>query len=276
MKRIILIVTILILSTTIAQAQIESVPSLINYQGMLTDADGNPLTGTKKLEFNLYDAATGGNKIWGPQIFNNVPLVNGQFNVILGTTDTAGRSIADAFSSDNCYLSIRVDDGQELSPRQQILSAPYAIHAAVAGTVRGSDLYVDPNNGNVGIGTTEPEDKLTVNGTVHSTGGIKYSDGTLQTTAGLPSADYDSGWFHAQNNRSYNKEHNLGTLPRLAIVWGADDENGTNMFLIDTLHGYGSMIKNITTNSCTIWTGVNSARDGGSSTDCFIKILMWK
>ncbi len=130
MKRTLLTIIIIVLITAITvHAQNASVPPLINYQGMLTDADGNPLAGTKKLEFNLYDTATGGNKIWGPQIFNKVPLIKGQFNVILGTTDTTGRSIADAFASDNRYLGIRVDDGQELSPRQQILSTPYAIQA---------------------------------------------------------------------------------------------------------------------------------------------------
>ncbi len=164
MKRSLLAITILIFACIIiTYAEAASVPPLINYQGMLTDADGNPLTGTKNLEFNLYDAATGGNKIWGPQIFNSVPLISGQFNVILGTTDTAGRSIVDAFASNNRYLGIRVNDGQELSPRQQILSAPYAIQAGVAETVRGTDLYVDPNSGNVGIGTMNPQGKLDLN-----------------------------------------------------------------------------------------------------------------
>jgi len=38
--------------------------------------------------------------------------------------------------------------------------------------------------GNVGIGTTSPGEKLTVTGTIESTtGGIKFPDGTLQTTA---------------------------------------------------------------------------------------------
>ena len=39
-------------------------------------------------------------------------------------------------------------------------------------------------NGNVGIGTTTPSSKLTVNGTIETTvGGVKFPDGTEQTTA---------------------------------------------------------------------------------------------
>jgi hypothetical protein len=179
MKKIVLAMVFVLLAGATAQAQ--SVPPLVNYQGMLTDAAGKPQTGTKKLEFNLYDAATGGNKVWGPQVFNSVPLVNGMFNVILGTTDAGGKSIADAFGAKDRYLGMKVDDGTELVPRQQILSTPFAINAKnaeiaiianvagnalkadIAKTVQGTDLYVN-SNGNVGIGNMAPQTKLDVNG----------------------------------------------------------------------------------------------------------------
>ena len=135
MRRITLSLTILVLMTFVLQAQAASVPQLINYQGRLTDANGVGLTGTKRLEFNVYDAATGGNIVWGIQIIDDVPLVDGQFNVIL-STDNQGRSIADAFYSRNRYIAIKVGEPHtdlsgvpEISPRQQILSTPYAVHA---------------------------------------------------------------------------------------------------------------------------------------------------
>ncbi len=165
-----------------AHAGETSLPPLINYQGMLTDADGNPMTGTKNLEFNIYDSAGSGTKIWGPQIFNAVPLISGKFNVILGTTDTSGRSVIEAFGAKDRYLGIKVDSGAELVPRQQILSAPFAIQAEysskaehslkadVSNTVEGTNLYVNPDDGNVGIGTTTPQAKLHVDGTLNLNG----------------------------------------------------------------------------------------------------------
>jgi hypothetical protein len=106
-----------------------SVPPLINYQGQLTDANGNPQTGTKKLEFNIYDASSGGNKVWGPQTFNAVPLIGGRFNVILGSTDAGGNAITVAFAANSRFLGIKVDNGAEIAPRQQILSTPFAFSA---------------------------------------------------------------------------------------------------------------------------------------------------
>ena len=142
-----------------------AVPPLINYQGMLTDADGKPLAGAKKLEFNLYDKPIDGTLIWGPQTFDNVYLGNGRFNVILGTTDAAGRGIVTAFNASNRYLSMKVGEPgadlagvKELVPRQQLLSAPYAIQAeyALHGVPTGTIVAYYAN--------TAPEGWLLCNG----------------------------------------------------------------------------------------------------------------
>lgn len=138
MKKFISISLLFYLSiSSYAFTETTAVPPLINYQGALTDSQGKGLTGTKKLEFNICDATTVGNKVWGPQVFDNVPIINGHFNVILGTTDDEGRSITDAFSEGTRFLGIKVTDAggslagvSEITPRQQILSTPYAIKAA--------------------------------------------------------------------------------------------------------------------------------------------------
>src|SRR5262249_12012486 len=49
----------------------QTVPALINYQGRLADSNGVALpTSDYQLAFNIYDAATGGNLVWGPQVFD--------------------------------------------------------------------------------------------------------------------------------------------------------------------------------------------------------------
>lgn len=123
---------------TIGNARADSAaPPLVNYQGLLTDENGAAIPdGFKKLEFNLYDLPLGGSKVWGPQVFDNVPITGGRFNVILGSTDSIGRSIAAAFGANQRYLVFKAGPvGADLSavaditPRQQILAAPYAFQS---------------------------------------------------------------------------------------------------------------------------------------------------
>ena len=115
------------------------VPEYVNYQGLLKAAVGNPLaTGNYTIEFNVFDQANLGNKVWGPFRFDGVvgvghgllvPVVNGSFNVIIGPSDTDGDSITAAFAGPNRFIEISVDGGAPILPRQQFLSTAYALQS---------------------------------------------------------------------------------------------------------------------------------------------------
>lgn len=53
----------------------------VNYQGRLADNAGVPLDGTYGMSFALYDAATEGALIWGPEPHTAVPVSEGLFSV---------------------------------------------------------------------------------------------------------------------------------------------------------------------------------------------------
>ncbi len=143
------------------------VPKILNYQGRLLDSSGNLLGVTATnycFKFSFYDNETAGNKLWPSDAPSTMTInvKNGVFNAPIGDTtvgvggDTLNYNFQD---NDSIYIDIWVatkvgltcepGDGlesfQNLSPRQRIVSAGYAISAS---TVLGT--------GQSAIGTTTP------------------------------------------------------------------------------------------------------------------------
>jgi len=196
MKRVLLAGAILALAATIARAQTQSTPQMINYQGKLTDINGVPAaTGNYTLVFNIYADKSGGSPIWGPLVFDGatttghgprIPVVNGFFNVFLGPMDTSNRPITQAFTQPTRYLGIKVTTETlvpptllELAPRQQLLCSPYALqshdsdtlgHGTIAvGTGAASGQACVNTRTSIGAGYTSigaPADGLIVQGNV--------------------------------------------------------------------------------------------------------------
>ena len=107
------------------------------YQGRLS-AGGNPASGVYDLSFALYDAASGGTRHGLPVSATAVGVTNGLFTVTL--------DFGNQFSGSALWLDISVRTNgavsyAELSPRQPITPAPYAITAEnLDGTLPASQL----------------------------------------------------------------------------------------------------------------------------------------
>ena len=106
------------------------VPQLLNYQGKLADNLGKPVDASKQMVFEFYDAAAAGNLLEGFSETQQVIVAKGIFNVLIGSA-TAGGVPASVFDHASVYLSVKVQ-GQELSPRQRLVSVAYAFRSAQA------------------------------------------------------------------------------------------------------------------------------------------------
>jgi len=112
---------------------------LINYQGRLTDSDGNPVAdGTYELTFSLYDDSTDGFVHWS-EVHPSVQTKDGLFWVILGSVDH--NLDASIFETEPLYLEIQVDV-EVISPRTRLTSAPSAIRAK---NMSGGDIETGPS-----------------------------------------------------------------------------------------------------------------------------------
>lgn len=188
-------------------------PSYINYQGLLNGADGHPLpTGNYTMQFNIYDQAQLGTRVWGPFIFDGaagtghgplVPVVNGRFNVVIGPQDTSSNSISAAFANTNRFMEITVASGPPILPRQQFLSTAYAFEAINARYAQQAGSLVQ-----------ELADALCPPGSILAFGG---------STSNIP-----SGWLLCDGRLAAGTNY-----PRLfaavGTAWGNGtyDQNGT-------------------------------------------------
>lgn len=129
MRVSLLVSTILILFASLSVSA--GVPTVINYQGRLTDGGGAPVAdGGYLVKFSIYDAAIGGSELWNSG-FQNVTAESGLFSYDLGSNV---QLMDDLFTDTARYLGITVGVDPEISPRTRLASTPFAYHALRADT----------------------------------------------------------------------------------------------------------------------------------------------
>ena len=155
-----------------------AIPHMINYQGMLTDDLGDPLSGPHNLTFRIYDDTTGGNLEWS-ETQNGVQVENGLFNVILGQVTPLNLPFDEQY-----WLEVQVDS--DTMPRLRFTSVGYAYRALVADSAvvagsgggwvdGGSVVRLQTSTDKVGIGTGSPGDKVeVVDGSMNARLGYHY------------------------------------------------------------------------------------------------------
>jgi len=124
-----------------------AVPGKLNYQGKLTDNQGDLITGTKEIDFALFTDAASSFAVW-TESHVGVQVTNGLFNVVLGTANDLSSSFE---NYDSLYLEIGVE-GETLSPRQEMASTGYALKAGSAdGPPYEMETYVVKADGTPGV-----------------------------------------------------------------------------------------------------------------------------
>ncbi len=130
-KKLLRIMISTIFSLIIIYSLAFAVPMTINYQGKLTDPNGNILNGEYRINFSLFNTDTNGTAFWSEQ--QTVTVINGIYNVALGTVNPL---IASIFNNENLYLEVGIES-ETLLPRHKLTSVAFAIRAKEAETVGG-------------------------------------------------------------------------------------------------------------------------------------------
>ncbi len=161
------------------------VPRLMNYQGVLTDADGNPVNDSLSVQFSIYATATGGSALWTET--QTVTITDGVFNVLLGSANPIPYSI---FDGDDRYLSLKVGSDLEMAPRKKLVSVGYSFHSnnsdSLGGLGASSFVKTDqPNSISTGMVQTNAvtEGKIFPD-IVSSISGVTNDGGNIELEAG--------------------------------------------------------------------------------------------
>lgn len=162
-------------------AAAQTAPSMISFQGRLTDTLNNPLAGNHDFIFGVYDAPAGGALLW-TETQTAVPVTNGVLAVQLGAATPLPASV---FSAATAYLEITVD-ATPLSPRERLVTVPYAFNAVrLQGRDASAFVSTDtveqtisalavPRAGGTMSGQLTTESTLTVKGSAFSVGGSTF------------------------------------------------------------------------------------------------------
>lgn len=215
-------------------APARAVPPGFNIQGRLTDANGVNREGNYSIKFTLYDAPTGGTALW-TRTYPALTVRNGNFQTVIG--DVTGQPmLSDVFASgDARHLEIQVLSGpgvttpeQPLVPRQQLVSVPYAMKAAVADSVLTP--AVPPGTILLYAAGTSPAGFMECNGAAVSRStysqlfaaiGTIWGRGDGSTTFNLPDLRgvVPRGWNHAASDGFNDPDASVRThrLPGGAI-----------------------------------------------------------
>ena len=162
------------------------IPQKMNYQVMLTDDADQPLANESvQLVFRIYNVDAGGGSLWN-ETHNVVTNSIGVVSVVLGTYSP----LSLAFDGP-LWLQVAVD-GEIMSPRRELTSAPYALSAS-AGTA-GDGHSLDADDGDpVNVVYVDADGIVTVGDQVGVFGSPKLRVfGAVDETAGRFVADSDN------------------------------------------------------------------------------------
>ncbi len=108
--------------TAFAHNYASSLPKTLNIQGKLANSTGGLINASTNFSFKIYDAFTGGNMLWEE---NHSLFVNeGIYDAILGYKEPITLDFNISY-----YLGISVNEDNEMSPRMNLTSSPYAFSA---------------------------------------------------------------------------------------------------------------------------------------------------
>ena len=210
------------------------------YQGQLLQS-GGPVNGSCDLQFELFDAASGGNQVGTTQTASGVSIANGLFTVSL--------DFGSQFSGADRWLQIALrcpagvgSFSAPLTPREQLTATPYALFAPVAGSANGLSCSGCVTGSAIASSTIPASSLAFTPGTVTSiTAGAGLSGGTITGSGTISNSGVLSVGASAPLSSSAGQNPTVSLSGTVAVAnggTGASDAAGARRNLIAAESGF--------------------------------------
>lgn len=216
---------VLMITVIVAVASVSAIPQTLNIHGRLSNSTTSAaLTAAYDMNFSIYDAYEGGTALYVKSL-NVDPDGSGVYNVIL---DDVNLNFSEQY-----YLGIKVEGDNEMTPRINLTSSPYAYMAqnvSVGGITYDGNVDMGANNltttgygwfgllGEIGNRITKLwVDEVNATGNIVTSGNVSadyfIGDGSLLT--GVAS---ETGWVNDSTSTNTSLNVNIGSY------YGSDNE----------------------------------------------------
>jgi len=190
-------------------------PTMVHYQGRLVDGT-NLVNGTVGLTIHLYNTSFAGTPAFSDS--NNVMVVDGLYNTIIGDTPIGG-NLVNALTNNTVWLEAVVN-GVTLTPREQVVAVPFSMNTRGLHVTGNTSVIFHPNFNQISTNALG----------VFIGGGSSHVIGINSSFATISGGQFNS----IQTNSSFSAigggvGNRIGSLsPSSTIVGGNDNQIATN------------------------------------------------
>jgi len=232
MKKIIFTFLVILL----AISMFAQTPQAFNYQAVARDLSGTPIPNQNiGLQIAILQGSINGTEVY-KETHTETTSNLGLFNLQIGTGMVVNGVFVDIdWGSDSYFLQIEMDENggsnYQLIGSSELLSVPYALHSGNGSKWGTNDNGVHYSDGNVGIGTNLPDEKLTLEGLTNGNTGrtfLKLKNNSTDIHSSVNLKLFAGGGPSFTGIYHHSDTYSAGpTLNEVGVLW--NHGNGLNL-----------------------------------------------